>query len=264
MIDDLNMHFNNSCTLCALAIMFHLKGLQTSDTLLAIKSDLPYIFLKKKKMFACGTQIIEVLGINNFVNSFNYHFQEKKYSKEKIIRILKQNPHKSFMLGINILNHKHALVFQAYHDDTLTYSFYYPEHAINGATIIKNYSESELRGVLDKKQKIGYLQEEKQTKIKQSLLNKKVSINNLNSFKKEILHWSRSTKALNEQKLKKLFFGFLVSLPSMLDLINNKEASDLSQKIKSTQKKLFSLNNEPNLKNKGSYALQIILPKSHL
>lgn len=147
------MHFNASCSYCALAEMLKTVDLDTEDVQIAQEIRLPWLFAKEDDTYLSGPMLQGKRWFDLWLNPRGLAFSESVISSETLTPALQlaQSP---VMLGLQTPYGKHAVVFQRF--DRI-YHFFNPTHEGSGEPTALSLSEEELLHSVDSSMMIGQI-----------------------------------------------------------------------------------------------------------
>lgn len=212
------MHFNSSCSYCAVAYILSSFNIGVEDTDVALKIGLPYIFVFENGDYLAGPMLQSGKYFNLFLNPLGLTFKENRVSKEDLLSYI--NNKKNLMFGIKTDFGKHAVVLVDHINDI--YSFFNPTHEESNQETIINFNEVDLLSRVDEEITIGEIQHCK----KKMVVLKRIyheSITNLENYEKDIINFVENNDNVEEyqKQLDILFRPLLLDGLTMMGLINN-------------------------------------------
>lgn len=229
------MTFNSSCTLAAIANILELMHIEnTSDRELALKCNLPYLFLQEENHFNAGALNQKADIYNYYLKQIGYEFLEDKINKEELIPVL--NSHIPCMIGIKNKKSKHAVVYLGVKDNLL--KFLNPHYEIDDEKDFIFLKDEELKSLVDQEIMIGYI---KKSAIKNIDFPYDASLSALEKYKIEMDKFCnviRSKKEVLDIR-DALFRCFAIDLIPMMELIKENELLTLLNEFKKSVFKLM-------------------------
>lgn len=147
------MHFNASCSYCALAEMLETMGIEVEDDQIAREMKLPWLFVKEGDTFLSGPMLQGKRWFDLWLNPQGLAFSESAISSEALAPVL-QLAQAPVMLGLQTPCGKHAVVFRRYDG---SYHFFNPTHENSGEPTKLILSEEELLRSVDSSVMIGQI-----------------------------------------------------------------------------------------------------------
>lgn len=212
------MHFNSSCSYCALAYILSSFSIEVEDTDIALKIGLPYIFAIEKDEYLAGPMLQSSKYFNLFLNPLGLELEEHCVNKQELLNAIDNK--NNVMLGIKTDFGKHAVVLV--NNSNNVYSFFNPSWKESNQETFINLSKEELLKRVDEEIVIGEIkQSQKKTVDPKSIYRE--SIINLDKYKKDIVEFIDNNDDIEVYKgqLDNLFRPLLLDGLTMMGLINN-------------------------------------------
>ena len=228
------MHFNSSCSYCAVAYLLSSFNIGVEDTDIALKIGLPYIFTFENGEYLAGPMLQSSKYFNLFLNPLGLTFKENRVSKEDLLSYI--NNKKNLMFGIKTDFGKHAVVLVDHINDM--YSFFNPTHEESNQETIINLNEEDLLSRVDEEITIGEIQYCKKKIVDLKCIYRE-SITNLENYEKDIINFVDNNDDIKEyqKQLEVLFRPLLLDGLTMMRLINNDEITKI---MKESQNNLLN------------------------
>ena len=217
-IDMKYLHFNSSCSYCAIAYILSSFGIEVEDTEIALKIGLPYIFAFEKGEHLAGPMLQSSKYFNLFLNPLGLTLEENRVSKGTLLANI--NDKKNVMFGIKTDFGKHAVVLIDYTGDV--YSFFNPSWEESSQKTIIEISKEDLLSRVDEEITIGEIKQcQKKTVDFQNLYCE--SIANLTKYENDIVDFinGNNDKEEYQKQLDTLFRPLLLDGLTMMGLIGN-------------------------------------------
>ncbi|MDD3126532.1 MAG: hypothetical protein PHC32_05765 [Candidatus Izemoplasmatales bacterium] len=153
------MTFNRSCAYAGVANLLEKFAIDKQDRDIAIEMKLPYFFYydQNEKEYQAGPQLQNKVWFDLYLRPLGLEFIEKKLTKAALPAFLRNAVH-NLMLGINIGNGRHTVVFQRYVEPK--YIFLNMMHAYGNENPEISFTEAGLKAAVDEQVQFGYLQKE--------------------------------------------------------------------------------------------------------
>lgn len=212
------MHFNSSCSYCAVTYILSSFGIEVDDTDIALKIGLPYIFVYEKGDYLAGPMLQSSKYFNLFLNPLGLALEEKRVKKGELLSYISNK--KNVMLGIKTDFGKHAVVQVDYTNDI--YSFFNPTWEESNQDTIINLPQEELLSRVDEEITIGEIKQSQKKRVNLKSIYSE-SISTLEKYEKDILDFidNNDDKEAYQKQLDILFRPLLLDGLSMMGLINN-------------------------------------------
>lgn len=227
------MHFNSSCSYCAISFILTSFNIEVDDIDIALKIGLPYIFAYENNGFLAGPMLQSGKYFNSFLNPLGLNLEERHVKKELLLSFL-ENKH-CIMLGLKTDFGKHAVVLVNHENDT--YNFFNPTWQDSNQKTEINISKEELLDRVDNEIVIGEIKicQKAETNLKAIY---QESIINLEKYRESVIAFINS--GANREEFRKqldiLFRPLLLDGLSMMTLIGNMKMITL---IKEAQTQLL-------------------------
>lgn len=226
------MSFNRSCSYACIADMVSDYGLDFTDALIVKEMKLAYLFHGdlKKKEYKSGAMLQGKIWFDLFLNKYGLEFVDELVHKNNIINYL-NNLNRKAMLGLNLENGKHAMVF--YSVNSGIYKFMNPHYNNGKEEDFIIFSQDELLERVDEEIQVGYLRSDKTTDIISNELYHD-SINYLRNCYKDLVDFCNHPQTMSEIKSAKesLFAPLLLTILPILEL---EKEDDLVKGLKEVQ-----------------------------
>ncbi len=228
------MHFNSSCSYCAVAYILSSFNIGVEDTDIALNIGLPYIFAFENGEYLAGPMLQSSKYFNLFLNPLGLTFKENRVSKEDLLSYI--NNKKNLMFGIKTDFGKHAVVLVDHVNDM--YSFFNPTHEESNQETIINLNEEDLLSRVDEEITIGEIQYCKKKIVDLKRIYRE-SITNLENYEKDVINFVDNNDDIEEyqKQLEVLFRPLLLDGLTMMRLINNDEITKI---MKESQNNLLN------------------------
>ena len=217
------MHFNSSCSFCAVSYMLMPFGVETDDVSIALNIGLPYIFAYEDGHFIAGAMLQNSKWFNLFLNPIGLQLLETAIDKSQLIEHL--DKHQNVMLGLKTDLGKHAVVFIQKRNDK--YQFFNPHHKGSGEEDAIFLTDSELLGRINDIIIVGSI-----IKCEAKTQNVKIifkqSLMNLDFYKDTIINFvdNNHEKDAYANSLDTLFRPLLLDVLSMMNIIHKEKLTD--------------------------------------
>ena len=228
------MHFNSSCSYCAVAYILSSFGIEVEDTDIALKIGLPYIFAFENDEYLAGPMLQSSKYFNLFLNPLALTLDEHRVNKDELLTYI--NEKKNIIFGIKTDFGKHAVVLVEHANGM--YSFFNPTWEESNHETMINLKKEDLLSRVDEEITIGEIKQ-CQKKIINLQNFYRESIVNLAKYEKDILGFINGNNDREEyqKQLDILFRPLLLDGLSMMVLINN---DDIAKIMKEAQTHLLS------------------------
>ena len=227
------MHFNSSCSYCAVAFILSSFGIEVEDTDIALKIGLPYMFSFDKGEYLAGPMLQSSKFFNLFLNPLGLVLEEHCINKQELLKAIDNK--NNVILGIKTDFGKHAVVLVNNSNDV--YSFFNPSWKESNQETFINLSKEELLKGVDKEIIIGEIKQSQKKTVDLKNIYRE-SIVNLDNYKKDIVAFIDNNDDMEAYKsqLDILFRPLLLDAITMMGLINN---SALVKTMKEAQTNLL-------------------------
>ena len=214
------MHFNSSCSYCAVAYILSSFNIEVEDTDIALKIGLPYIFTYEKGEYLAGPMLQSSKYFNLFLNPLGLALKENCIKKDELLGYI--NDRKNVMFGLKTDFGKHAVVL--INRSNNLYSFFNPSWEESNQEKIINLSKEDLLSRVDGEIVIGEIKQTQKTMNNLESIYR-ASLVNLEQYEKDILDFidEDNDKEEYQKHLDSLFRPLLLDGLSMMVLINNDE-----------------------------------------
>ena len=245
------MHFNSSCSYCAVAFILSSFGIEVEDTDIALKIGLPYMFSFDKGEYLAGPMLQSSKYFNLFLNHLGLMFQETRVKKDELLSYVSDK--KNVMFGIKTDFGKHAVVLV---ERNGMYTFFNPTWEGSNQELILNLSKEELLLRVDEEITIGEIKQSQKKIINLKSVYRE-SVVNLEKYEKDIIYFidNNNTREEYQKQLDSLFRPLLLDGLSMMVLINN---NDIHKIMKEAQTHLLDF-----IRGKGKLDIQGFREKIH-
>ena len=216
------MHFNSSCSYCAVAYILSSFNIEVEDTDIALKIGLPYIFAIEKGEYLSGPMLQSSKYFNLFLNPLGLILEEHRVNKQELLNAIGNK--NNVMLGIKTDFGKHAVVLLSHTNGM--YRFFNPTWEGSNQDTIFNLSKEDLLSRVDEEITIGEIKHSKKKIVNLKNIYRE-SITNLEKYEKDILYFidGNSDKEEYQKQLNILFRPLLLDGLSMMALIDNDKIS---------------------------------------
>lgn len=234
------MTFNSSCSLTAIANILELMNIENiSDRELALKCNLPYLFLQEKNHFTAGALNQNANVYNFYLKQIGYEFVEDKKNQNEFIPFL--NSHRPCIIGIKNKKGKHAVVYLGAKDNLL--QFLNPHYETDDEKDFILLEGEELKSLVDQEIIIGYL---KKCATKNIEFPYDESLSTLEKYKIEIDKFCNGVRSKKEvlDIRDALFRCFAIDLIPMMELIKDNQLLALLSEFQRSVFKLIELQSD--------------------